>query len=106
AVESPGLFALMFRPELLDFAHPGLAAAAKGAFGQLLHHVRAAQDTGWRTDRDSRRLAGALWAAIHGLAGLWAQGAAGGVVPGTTLDDALAATLDLVLRDLPPGSPA
>ena len=101
AVANPGLFALMFRPELLDVHHAGFARASAGAFDQLLGHVRAAQDAGWHVDRDSRRLAGVLWSAIHGLAGLWAQGAYAAVVPETTLEEALAITLDLVLRDLP-----
>jgi AcrR family transcriptional regulator len=104
AVASPDLFALMFRPDMLDFEHPGLARDSRAAFEQLVRHVRSAQDRGWQTGRDTRRLAGALWSSMHGLALLWAQGAFPAVVPGTSLDEALATTLDLVLADPEPRS--
>jgi len=104
AVSSPALFALMFRPELLDFEHVGLARAATDSFDQLVRFVRAAQDAGWHAGRPTRRLSGALWSAIHGLALLWAQGAYPAVVPDTSLEEALATTIDLVLQDPHPRS--
>lgn len=102
AVARPALFTLMFRPEVLDPAHPELARESVAAFEQVVRLVRAAQDAGWRTDTDTRRLAGALWASVHGLALLFAQGAYPAVVPGTRLDEAVATTLGLVLADAPP----
>jgi len=99
AVAHPGLFALMFRPEHLDFDNPQLASASTSAFEQVVRHVRAAQDADWEPERDTRRLAGSVWAAVHGLATLWSQGAFTGAVPGTSLDDAIAITLELVLGD-------
>jgi AcrR family transcriptional regulator len=96
AVSHPALFALMFRPELLDFENASLRREADAAFGGLLRHVRAAQDAGWNTGRDTRLLAGSMWAAVHGLASLWSQGAYQGPIPGASLEDALATTLELV----------
>jgi hypothetical protein len=58
--------------------------------------VCAAQDGGWRTDRDTRELAGSLWAAIHGFASLWVQGVYANVVP-TSFDSALDTTLELII---------
>lgn len=104
AVARPGVFALMFRPELLDVAAPGFARDSQAAFDQLVRAVRAAQDGGWRTEQPTRRLAGALWAAVHGLASLWSQGAYQGVVRATSLDAALDALIELVLADPIPRS--
>jgi AcrR family transcriptional regulator len=97
AVENPGLFALMFRPDALDAANARLRRDSEDAFGQLLRLVRAAQDAGWYGDRDTRLLAGAVWSAVHGLATLWVQGALASPLRPAALDDALATTLDLVL---------
>jgi AcrR family transcriptional regulator len=99
AVANPGVFELMFRPELLDRTHPAYAREGVGAFEQLVHMTRAAQDAGFRPDLETRRLAGALWAAVHGLASLWVQGAWSGVVPATRLDDAIDTTLGLVFGE-------
>lgn len=99
AVARPRVFALMFRPELLDGTHERLAQASRASFEQLLHYVRAAQDAGWHTAEDTRQLAGALWAMVHGLASLWSQHALPSVVPGASLDDMLATAIDLVLAN-------
>ena len=97
AVANPGLFALMFRPEDLDVANPRFMREGSGAFEQLVRLVRATQDAGWHSGRDTRLLAGCVWAAVHGLATLWAQGAFAGPVAGASLEDALEITLELVL---------
>lgn len=99
AVASPALFALMFRPEALDVCNASFARDSQAAFEALLHRVRAAQAAGWQAQQDSRLLAGSMWAAVHGLATLWAQGAFQGPVPGASLDDALTTTLELVAPD-------
>lgn len=89
AVANPHLFALMFRTGELDPENAAFARDAHAAFAQLLRHVRAVQDTGWRPDVDTRILAGSVWASVHGLATLWSQGAYGGVVPHASLEDAI-----------------
>lgn len=96
AVARPQVFALMFRPELLDMTHERLATRSRASFDQLVHYVRAAQDAGWQTDKETRPLAGALWAMVHGLASLWSQHALPGAVPGASLDEMLATAIDLV----------
>lgn len=104
AVAQPDLFALMFRPELLDVAAPAFVRDSQAAFDQLVRLVRAAQDEGWRTEQPTRRLAGAHWACVHGLATLWSQGAYQGVVRATSLDEALDTHLELILADPTPRS--
>jgi AcrR family transcriptional regulator len=96
AVDHPGLFALMFRPDRYDRSNAALRRAADAAFEALVHHVRSAQAAGFHPDRDTRVLAGAVWATVHGLASLWAQGAFSAAVPGASFDDALTTTLELV----------
>lgn len=99
AVAHPHVFALMFRPELVDGTYERLATRARASFEQLLQYVRAAQDAGWHTAEDTRQLAGVLWATVHGLASLWSQHALPSAVPGVSLDDMLATTIDLVLAN-------
>lgn len=104
AVASPGLFALMFRPDQLDPESPAFRRDAGAAFAQLLARVRTAQDAGWQVERDTPQLAAAVWAAVHGLATLWSQGAVQSAVEGAaatppSLDDVLALTLELVLGE-------
>lgn len=103
AVARPALFALMFRPELLDPENPSYLEQGTAAFDQLLGQVRSAQASGWHPGRDSRLLAAGVWSALHGLASLWAQGALTGPVPNASLDEAIETTLDLMTGDLPNG---
>ena len=77
--------------------NPRFVREGSGAFEQLERLVRATQDAGWHSGRDTRLLAGCVWAAVHGLATLWAQGAFAGPVAGASLEDALETTLELVL---------
>ena len=101
AVARPGLFALMFRHEALDPQNADLMSASAEAFEQLVRLVRATQDAGWRAEHDTRLLSGCVWAAVHGLALLWAQGAfsVAAAASGATLDDALRTTMQLVHGD-------
>jgi len=96
ALANPGLFALMFRTGDLDPGNASFARDSSAAFERLLEHVRAVQASGWHVDRDARLLAGSLWATVHGLATLWAQGAFQGPVPNASLEDALTTTLELI----------
>jgi len=97
AVANRDLFALMFRPGDFDPANPRFQAESRRSFELLVRHVRDAQEAGFEPERDTRLLAGCVWAAAHGLATLWAQGALPNAVPEASLDDALATTLDLML---------
>jgi hypothetical protein len=107
AVERPGLFALMFRPDRLDVDNPRFQADSAEAYQRLVGHVRAAQDAGWNAGQDTRLLAGVVWAAVHGLASLWSQGALQGPNPDASLDEALELGLELVLAEkTAPLSPA
>lgn len=105
AVAHAALFSLMFQPHRLDWSHPGLVAESSASFEQLVRHVRAAQDAGWQQTRDTRQLAGSVWAAVHGLAMLWSQGALAGPVPGVSLEAIVDTTLELVLADPQGGAP-
>ncbi len=96
AVENAALFALMFRPDRLDRDNAAWQRESATAFEHLVRLVRGAQDAGWHPQGDTRVLAGSVWASVHGLATLWAQGAFAGAVPGASLDDALDTTLNLV----------
>jgi hypothetical protein len=64
AIARPAVFALTFRPELVDATH-----------GTFL--------------RDTRQLAGSLWASIHELASLWSHGAYAIAVRNSPFDAAL-----------------
>jgi AcrR family transcriptional regulator len=105
AVRNPALFALMFRTVAQDAANPRLRRDSERAFEQLLHHVRDAQDAGWHAQRDTRLLAGSVWACVHGLAMLWTQGALARPLSGASLDDALVTTLELALGEPAPAAP-
>lgn len=104
AVANPALFALMFRPELLDADNASYRRDGDAAFEPLVVQVRAAQDAGWHPDRDTRVLAGAVWASLHGFATLWAQGALSGPVHRASLEDALTTALELLLDGAPGGT--
>jgi len=104
AVANPALFALMFRPELLDADNASYRRDGSAAFEPLVVQVRAAQDAGWHPHRDTRVLAGAVWASLHGLATLWAQGAFSSVISRASLDDALTTALELLLDGAPGGT--
>jgi AcrR family transcriptional regulator len=99
ALANPALFALMFRPESLDVGNAAYVRESREAFEALLQRVGAAQQAGWHAEVDTRRLAGSMWASVHGLASLWAQGAYQGPIPGASLDDALSTTLELIGDD-------
>jgi AcrR family transcriptional regulator len=104
AVANPALFALMFRPELLDSDNANYRRDGVAAFERVVVQVRAAQDAGWHPRRDTRVLASAIWASLHGLATLWAQGALSGPVPRASLEDALTTALELLLDGAPGGT--
>jgi AcrR family transcriptional regulator len=78
AREQPGMFALMFRHDLLRGNNIGLRAESTPLFGvlvELLERARLGQPTA---------RAAALWAAMHGIAQLWQWGS---MQVATGLDD-------------------
>ncbi|GHE05701.1 TetR/AcrR family transcriptional regulator [Streptomyces alanosinicus] len=66
ASDNPGMYELMFRHDLLESGQLGLRETSLPLFGVLTGLVGAA-----RPEADARRVAGALWANLHGLAQLW-----------------------------------
>jgi len=75
ALGSPGVFALMFRPERVDTSYAEYGEAGATAFGQLRELVEAAQVEGFHPDVPPVQLAAVVWASVHGLVQLWLQGA-------------------------------
>ncbi|WP_328421139.1 TetR/AcrR family transcriptional regulator [Streptomyces sp. NBC_00443] len=69
ALGNPGMYELMFRHDLLESGHLGLRDTSLPLFGRLVDLVGQV-----RPDADSRLVAGALWANLHGIAQLWGWG--------------------------------
>ncbi|GAA2485744.1 TetR/AcrR family transcriptional regulator [Streptomyces longisporus] len=69
AVDSRGMYELMFRHDLLRSGHLGLRDTSLPLFGRLVELVGRV-----RPDADARVVAGALWANLHGIAQLWGWG--------------------------------
>ncbi|AOR30831.1 TetR family transcriptional regulator [Streptomyces fodineus] len=66
ALDNPGMYELMFRHDLLESGHLGLRDTSLPMFGVLTGLVGEV-----RPGADARRVAGALWANLHGVAQLW-----------------------------------
>lgn len=66
ALDNPGMYELMFRHDLLESGHLGLRETSLPLFGVLVGLVGEV-----RPGADARRVAGALWANLHGIAQLW-----------------------------------
>ncbi|MGW2460177.1 TetR/AcrR family transcriptional regulator [Streptomyces sp. NPDC001761] len=92
ALERPGMYELMFRHDLLESGHLGLRDTSLPLFMLLARLIGEADP-----DADARRVAGALWANLHGTAQLWRwrslQLALGEEDIGPLLDTVLAAHL-------------
>jgi AcrR family transcriptional regulator len=82
AKQHPALFAVMFRPELLDAEDPDLSAARAGAFGLLLDEIVAARATGWGRRHSETALALTCWSTVHGAVTLWREGTLETFFPG------------------------
>jgi len=91
AIANPGVFTVMFRPELLDPTDAALTIAGAESFLQLQGIVEATQREGFHPDVDVTRLASVMWTTMHGLADLWIHS---GGLPGADatfgLDDFIA----------------
>lgn len=99
AIDHPGVFRVMFRPDLCDAARfPEAQEAGARAYGELLRLVvllHGAADPG-------RTLASVYWSLVHGLAGLIVDGPLGWDAPSPRARRALMTTtlerfVDLVL---------
>ncbi|MGW0510258.1 TetR/AcrR family transcriptional regulator [Streptomyces olivaceoviridis] len=66
ALERPGMYELMFRHDLLESGHLGLRDTSLPLFTLLARLIGDADP-----EADARRVAGALWANLHGTAQLW-----------------------------------
>lgn len=91
ALAQPGVYAVMFRPDLSDTTDPAYQAAGSASFEQLAGLVADAQADGWHPDVPRDQVAAVLWANVHGLADLWLHGALQSVLT----PDALTPLLDL-----------
>jgi AcrR family transcriptional regulator len=92
ARERPGMFALMFRHDLLRGNNIGLREESTPLFGvlvELLTRARLAQPTAG---------AAALWAGLHGIAQLWHWGTLQVVTGYDTPEPLLVAAVDAHLR--------
>jgi len=106
ALERPGVFRIMFRPEVCDLGRfPAAQAAGERAFealGRLVRIVHGAFD---------ETLASMHWAQVHGLACLLVDGGLGAKMPGARerrahVRETLARFADYVTGAAPPARPA
>ncbi|MFC9970705.1 TetR/AcrR family transcriptional regulator [Spirillospora sp. NPDC127200] len=82
AKHHPALFAVMYRPELLDADDPELAEARASAFGILLDEIHSARATGWGGAHSETALALTCWSTVHGAVTLWRDGTLDTFFPG------------------------
>lgn len=75
ATDEPGLFSVMFRPELLHTDDPAYASAATAAYRPLLEAVRLRRPELAPDAPEHRDAALGAWAQVHGFATLWLSGA-------------------------------
>lgn len=73
AIERPGHFAVMFRPELLHDGDPDLLAAGAAAFGALAAAIASVRGLPPHDEGVQFAAAGA-WSLVHGFATLWLGG--------------------------------
>jgi hypothetical protein len=87
----------MFRWDLVDLGEQELADASHAAFDRFTELVAAAQAEGWHPGLPPKRLAGALWSAVHGLASLWLPGALQRPTGATELEEILGPLLAILV---------
>lgn len=99
ALANPGVFALMWSADLVDFTRAGLAEAGAAAFASLTRLVESSQRRGWQEKVDTATVAGALWANVHGLAQLWLFGVLAPTTRTTSIDAVRETAFGLLLDD-------
>ncbi|MBS0428639.1 MAG: WHG domain-containing protein [Proteobacteria bacterium] len=95
AYDNPALFGLMFRNEIVDVRHPGLAEASTAAMRVMAPTVQGAAamppEQALRLTAEEAVRVSAAWAYAHGLATLLIDGRLRGILKATdTFDDAWA----------------
>ena len=95
ALAEPGVYTVMFRPDLVDTTDARYVEAGLASFQQLAGLVADAQADGWHPDVPRDRLTVVLWANVHGLADLWLHGAPQGILGEDALGDVLALSTGL-----------
>jgi AcrR family transcriptional regulator len=102
ALAEPGVFSVMFRPDLCDVGDPLYQEASAASFTQLMDVAAAAQAAGWQDHLPTARLAAVLWSNVHGLAVLWLHGALQSVVDDKDLEPLATDLFSLQALDTPP----
>jgi AcrR family transcriptional regulator len=93
AVDEPGRFRVMFRPEHVREEDPGYQRAREGAFGVLVAAVRELRP---ELDPDGPELLSAAtgaWSIVHGFATLWLDSDLPSEITAHPAEDAAAAAL-------------
>lgn len=93
AVDQPGYFSVMFRPELLDPERLGFREACGGAFAVLIEAVRVLRSDLEPDDPQILLAATGAWSIVHGFATLWCEGNLPEPVTDRPPDEAAAAAL-------------
>lgn len=93
AVEHPGHFAVMFRPELVNADLPAFQEASDAAFGVLLDGVRSLRPDLDPEDPQILLTATGAWSMVHGFATLWLEGNLPDEITGQPLEEAAAGAL-------------
>jgi AcrR family transcriptional regulator len=74
AVEEPGRFTVMFRPEVLETTDHAYRQSCDAAFGVLREAVAELRSDLSASDPELLHAATGAWAIVHGLATLWLDG--------------------------------
>jgi AcrR family transcriptional regulator len=82
ALTHPGVFRLMFRPELTGIEGAGVPPVVSGAWDLLRSTVQECQEAGFASDEPLDLLAILCWTSVHGLANLLLDGPLGPVGEG------------------------
>ena len=98
ALDHPGHFTLMWRPDLYHRDDPTLREAAGRAYDRLAERVSAAQEEGWLADRPHEQAMAHVWAGAHGFTQLWGTSAFAGLA-GDDWGAGVGHAVDLLLRD-------
>ncbi|WP_245615379.1 TetR-like C-terminal domain-containing protein [Muricoccus aerilatus] len=97
ARKHPGLFALMYRSERLDFARPALRDAIANARGALRAAASARAPAEPLTPLQMAAQSTALWALVHGFAVLLIDGRLSGLIASLPEEESADTLLEAVL---------
>ncbi|WP_052402835.1 TetR-like C-terminal domain-containing protein [Muricoccus aerilatus] len=97
ARKHPGLFALMYRSERLDFARPALRDAIANARGALRAAASARAPGQPLTPLQMAAQSTALWALVHGFATLLIDGRLNGLIASLPGEEGADTLLEAVL---------